>query len=145
MAEVDGGFTPAATDPQARLIQLEAMLRLAPLGIGLVDAEGRTTMTNGALHRMLGYTSEEFASLSWTDYTHPEDIPINAEFSRRLAAGEIEGFEMEKRFRRKDGAWLWTSLTVSLIRDPEGGPSYEIGMVIDITKRKRLEAELRAA
>lgn len=129
----------------ARLSQLEAILRLAPVGIGLVDAEGRTTMTNGALHRMLGYTPEEFATLSWSDYTHPDDIATNAEYSRRLAAGEIDRFEMEKRFRRKDGRWVWTSLTVSLVHQPDGSPAYEIGMITDITRRKQLEIDLRAA
>ncbi|MDN4472561.1 sensor domain-containing protein [Demequina zhanjiangensis] len=139
--------TPAhdADDAASRLAQLEAILQLAPVGIGLVDSHGRTTMTNGALHRMLGYTPEEFASLSWADYTHPDDVETNAEFSRQLAAGEIETFEMEKRFRRKDGGWVWTALTVSLVRKEDGTPAYEIGMTTDITERKRLESELRAA
>ncbi|WP_062202009.1 sensor domain-containing protein [Demequina salsinemoris] len=129
----------------ARLTQLEMILKLAPVGIGLVDEHGRTTMTNGVLHRMLGYTTEEFETLSWADYTHPDDIPINAEYSRRLAAGEIDRFEMEKRFRRKDGEWIWTALTVSLVRNADGSPAYEIGIATDITERKRLEHELRAA
>ncbi|WP_084126787.1 EAL domain-containing protein [Demequina sp. NBRC 110054] len=135
----------AAHETSARLDQLEMILKLAPVGIGLVDELGRTTMTNGVLHRMLGYSTEEFETLSWAEYTHPDDIPINAEFSRRLAAGEIDRFEMEKRFRRKDGEWIWTELTVSLVRHANGSPAYEIGIATDITKRKRLEHDLRAA
>lgn len=129
----------------ARLARLETILELAPVGIGLVDYEGRTTMTNSALRRQLGYTPEEFAAMPWADFTHPDDVALNAELSRQLAAGEIDHFTMEKRFLRKSGGYLWTALTVSLVRDQNGEPDYEIGMTLDITDRKRLESDLRAA
>lgn len=130
---------------EARLKRLETILELAPVGIGLVDPQGRTSMTNGALHRMLGYTEEEFSTMSWSEFTHPDDIEPNAVLSRKLAAGEIDHFDMEKRFLRKDGGYLWTALTVSLVRDANGEPDFEIGMTLDITERKRLESDLRAA
>ena len=138
------GDLPEA-DVAARLERLEAILELAPVGIGLVDFEGRTTMTNSALRRMLGYSTEEFAVLSWREFTHPDDVEPNAVLSRQLSAGEIDHFTMEKRFLRKQGGYLWTALTVSLMRDADGKPDYEIGMTLDITKRKRLESDLRAA
>ncbi len=129
----------------ARLVRLETILELAPVGIGLVDFEGRTTMTNSTLHRMLGYSPEEFAKMPWSEFTHPDDIEPNAVLSRQLAAGVIDRFDMEKRFLRKQGGYLWTALTVSLVRDADGKPDYEIGMTLDITERKRLESDLRAA
>ncbi len=129
----------------ARLARLETILQLAPVGIGLVDYAGHTTMTNTALHRMLGYTPEEFAKLSWAEFTHPDDVEQNLLLSRQLAAGEIDHFNMEKRFIRKDGGLVWTALTVSLVRDADGNPDFEIGMTLDITERKRLESDLRAA
>ncbi len=129
----------------ARLARLETILELAPVGIGLVDFEGRTTMTNSTLHRMLGYSPEEFAAMSWKEFTHPDDVETNTLLSHQLAAGEIDHFAMEKRFLRKDGGYLWTALTVSLVRDADGKPKYEIGMTLDIAERKRLESDLRAA
>ncbi|NYI42744.1 putative bifunctional diguanylate cyclase/phosphodiesterase [Demequina lutea] len=146
MGETKGdGDLSEAEAVAARLERLEAILELAPVGIGLVDFEGRTTMTNSALRRMLGYSPEEFAAMSWTEFTHPDDIEPNAVLSRQLSAGDIDHFTMEKRFLRKDGGYLWTALTVSLMRDADGNPDYEIGMTLDITKRKRLESDLRAA
>jgi diguanylate cyclase (GGDEF)-like protein/PAS domain S-box-containing protein len=136
---------PEADTVAARLERLESILEVAPVGIGLVDFNGRTTMTNSALRRMLGYTVEEFAVMSWREFTHPDDIEPNAVLSRQLVAGEIDRFDMEKRFLRKDGRYLWAALTVSLMRDADGNPDYEIGMTLDITERKRLESELRAA
>lgn len=139
------GDVPGDDSMAARLARLETILELAPVGIGLVDFDGRTTMTNSTLHRMLGYSPEEFAAMSWTEFTHPDDIAQNVVFSRQLAAGEIDHFTMEKRFLRKQGGYLWTALTVSLVRDADGKPQYEIGMTLDITDRKRLESDLRAA
>ncbi len=136
---------PEADAVAARLARLETILELAPVGIGLVDFEGRTTMTNSTLHRMLGYSPEEFAAMPWSEFTHPDDVEPNAVLSRQLAAGEIDRFDMEKRFLHKDGGYLWTALTVSLVRDADGKPDYEIGMTLDITERKRLESDLRAA
>ncbi len=129
----------------ARLARLETILELAPVGIGLVDFEGRTTMTNSALRRMLGYSADEFGAMPWSEFTHPDDIEPNAVLSRQLVAGDIDHFDMEKRFLRKDGGYLWTALTVSLVRDADGKPDYEIGMTLDITERKRLESDLRGA
>ncbi len=139
------GDLPEADAVAARLVRLETILELAPVGIGLVDFEGRTTMTNSALRRMLGYSPDEFAAMAWREFTHPDDIEPNLVLSRQLAAGAIDHFDMEKRFLRKEGGYLWTALTVSLVRDADGKPDYEIGMTLDITERKRLESELRAA
>ena len=144
----DPEHEPRAATPDelaARLARLETILELAPVGIGLVDYEGRTTMTNSALRRQLGYTEEEFATTPWSEFTHPDDVERNATLSRQLAEGEIDHFTMEKRFRHKSGGYVWAALTVSLVRDKNGQPDFEIGMTLDITDRKRLESELRAA
>ena len=135
----------ASAEMQAQIDRLETIYERAPIGIGLVDFEGRTTMTNEVLRELLGFTPEEFASIPFSEFTHPDDVARNLELFERMAAGEIEHFDMVKRFIRKDGRTLWADLTVSLVRDAEGRPEYAIGMTQDITERKRLESELRAA
>jgi len=135
----------ASAEMQAQIDRLETIYERAPIGIGLVDFEGRTTMTNEVLRELLGFTPEEFASIPFSEFTHPDDVARNLELFDRMAAGEIEHFDMVKRFIRKDGRTLWADLTVSLVRDAAGRPEYAIGMTQDITQRKRLESELRAA
>jgi len=138
------GVLGSSTDPTARDDRLETIFELAPVGIGIVDLEGRTTMTNEVLRRSLGYSPEEFAAMSFAAFTHPDDVQANLDWFTRLVEGEIDRFEMEKRFIRKDGGTLWVDLTVSLVRDVSGKPDYAIGMTQDITDRKRLESDLRA-
>ncbi len=49
----------------------------------------------------------------------------------------------EKRYVHKDGHTVWGSLTVSAVRDEDGTPRFIVGMVEDITERKRVEEDLR--
>ena len=131
-------FTP---DSRERLL---AIFELAPIGIGIVDFEGRTIMSNEALRRMLGYSREEFAQMPFEEYTYPDDIATNLQYFSQLSRGEVDSFQMEKRFFRKDGSVLWGHLTSSLLRDDDGRPEYAIGMLEDITEQKVLAERLGA-
>ena len=134
-----------AVESAARVHRLETIFELAPVGIGIVELDGHTTMTNEVLRRLLGYSAEEFAAIPFAEFTHPDDVNANLVLFARLVDGEIDNFELEKRFIRKDGGTLWADLTVSLVRDVGGKPDYAIGMTQDISDRKRLESELGAA
>jgi diguanylate cyclase (GGDEF)-like protein/PAS domain S-box-containing protein len=150
--ESTDGAEPQSTDVPGtaagaadRVEQLETIFELAPVGIGIVDFEGLTSMTNEVLRRSLGYAPEEFAAMPFTEFSHPGDLQANLDLFAQIAAGEIDHFQMEKRFIRKDGGTLWVDLTASLVRDADGKPDYVIGMTQDISERKRLESELRSA
>src|SRR5262245_15825016 len=62
---------------------------------------------------------------------------------RRILAGEIDTFLMEKRYIRKDGSVAWVNLTVSVMRKADGSPDYFISIVEDIFERKVAEEKLR--
>jgi diguanylate cyclase (GGDEF)-like protein/PAS domain S-box-containing protein len=124
---------------------LAEIFALAPIGIGIVDMSGVAVLTNDALRAMLGYSEEEFATLPFEVFTHPDDIARNDELFGELASGVRERFELDKRFFHRDGHIVWGRLLVSLIRDDAGRPSLAIGLLQDITEEKRLEEELRAA
>jgi diguanylate cyclase (GGDEF)-like protein/PAS domain S-box-containing protein len=125
--------------------QLRAIVELAPVGIGIVDLEGHTILTNDTLRRMLGYGVEEFAALHWASFTHPADVARNRELFAELVAGRSERFEMDKRFIAADGSTVWAHLTVSLLRDEGGRPALAIGITENVTQRRRLEEQLRDA
>ncbi|MBA2441968.1 MAG: PAS domain S-box protein, partial [Rubrobacter sp.] len=113
---------------------------------GMVLTEPRTMSyikVNQAICRMLGYSEEELLALSVRDVTHPEDVDDSVEHARRARDGEIESFEIEKRYIHADGHTVWASTGVSLVRDSGGSPLYFVAQVQDITGRKRAEAEIR--
>jgi PAS domain S-box-containing protein len=115
----------------------------AGVGIALVDLGGRLLDCNPALQSMLGYRRDELLAMTFMDVTHPDDRRRNVEIHQELAAGGRDHYELEKRYLRRDGATIWGRLNVSLVRDAEGRPDYAVGMVEDVTERKRAEEALR--
>jgi two-component system, cell cycle sensor histidine kinase and response regulator CckA len=125
--------------------RIRSIFENSPMGIGLVDLEGRTIESNQVLREMLGYDEDEFATLPFSAFTHPDDVAPNLELFEEMTAGGRESFKMEKRFIHKDGRTIWANLVVSLICDEHGDPAYALGMTEDITERKVLEDQLRQA
>lgn len=134
---------------EAALQESEARFRAAfesaATGMMLVDATGRAMQVNRPLAEMLGYPQEELLSRSFMDLTCPDDLEANLALFRACLAGEIDSYQLEKRFIHKQGHPVWTSLSAAVVRDAAGQVRYFIGHVQDITERKHAEEELRAS
>jgi PAS domain S-box-containing protein len=115
----------------------------AGIGIDLLDSGGRVVAVNQALSDMLGYTVEELERLTFSELTHPDDIETSRQMLEALVAGEKHSYRIEKRYLRKDGSILWGDLSVSAIRDDAGKHTGAVGVVADITQRKKVEESLR--
>jgi diguanylate cyclase (GGDEF)-like protein/PAS domain S-box-containing protein len=110
----------------------------APNGMALVGLDGRIVRANRAIAELFMRTPEDAVGLAVRDLTHPDDRESSAAHLRRLAAGEIDQYRMEKRYLRPDGRIVWAELSVSLVRDADGDPAYAIGQLQDITERRAL-------
>ena len=98
---------------------------------------------NDELCRLTGYSAAELTSCTFLDITHPEDMAKSKKYGARLAREEIEPYQMEKRYIRKDGEIVWVRLSVRLVKDAQGAPGYFLSMMEDITERRRAEEALR--
>jgi diguanylate cyclase (GGDEF)-like protein/PAS domain S-box-containing protein len=114
----------------------------APIGVAMVSLEGQYLQVNRSLCEMLGYSEEELRALTWQEITHPDDLEASLAYARRIKEGEILKYHLEKRYLHGDGHTVWTSLSVSLVRDLEGEPLYFVSQLQDITERKRAEEAL---
>lgn len=121
--------------------RFRATFNQAAVGIAHVDTEGRWLLVNDTLCRMLGYSSEEMQSLRFQDITHVDDLSNDLHLMHRMLAGEIGSYSMEKRYICKSGSILWVNLTVAMVRNEDGSPSYFISVVEDINDRKRVHAD----
>ncbi len=117
----------------------------ASIGVGLADAQGRFVEVNPALVTILGYPPEEVRGQNYLDFTHPDDRDYCARLVRELVEGLSDCFSVEKRFRRKDGTYIWVSSTVAAIPGPDGRPTAILGIIEDITQRKEADRILRHA
>jgi PAS domain S-box-containing protein len=113
------------------------------VGIAQNDPRGYFVLTNRAYQKMVGYTATELQTLSWVDITYEEDRRANYELGAELWAGKLPLFQIEKRYRRKDGNLIWVRNTVSLGPGIGAVPQCAIAIVEDITERKRAEEVLQ--
>ncbi|MGQ4377410.1 putative bifunctional diguanylate cyclase/phosphodiesterase [Streptomyces sp. SAS_267] len=130
----------ALHDSEARF---RAVFEGAAIGIGIADLEGNILQVNGALLRMFGGSEQNMRGRRVFEWTHAEDGPQVWRLYEELVRGEREHYHVEKAFYRPDGTALWTNLTVSLLRDADGAPQYQLALMEDTTERRLLNLRLR--
>ncbi|MHB0976728.1 MAG: SpoIIE family protein phosphatase [Candidatus Aquicultorales bacterium] len=113
----------------------------AAVGIGLTNLEGFIIRANSVLQGVFERGSEELSKIRINELTHPEDWPAEEVMLSELTLGKRDSYQIEKRVLRKSGAYLWTRLTVSIVRSPEGKPQYYLGILEDISGWKVIERE----
>ncbi len=139
-------FDTVTAHRRAAEARFRSVFEQAAVGIGRVSFDDARWMdANDALCNMVGYSREEMRRTPWPQITHPEDVDRDLVPFRRMAAGEINSYTVEKRFIHRQGRHVWARLTLSLVRDMHGEPDYEIAIVEDITEHKRADAALREA
>ena len=131
---------------RARLDESERRFRAtfenAAVGITLVDLEDRFVDANERYREITGYSEDELREKTWRDITHPDDLGTDAALAKALLAGEIDSYDLEKRYVRKDGSIAWVHLSCSVVRNERGEPDYWVAVVQDISERKRLQEAL---
>lgn len=125
-------------------MRFRAIFESAGVGIVLVDQEGRFIQANPKFQQMLGYTTDELSRITFREITHPDDYPIDRELFQAVLAGQRDSYQIEKRYIPKDGRILWGKKTASLVRSEDDQPLLLLGVVEDITERKRVSQELHA-
>ncbi len=120
------------------------ILNHVPIGVIYSDLRGKVKQTNPRFCELTGYSEEELLTLSWSDYTHPDDMDTDAALMGQLVRGDMPMYRRDKRYLSKAGATVWVRATVSLLRDADGKPRSIVGVVEDITEHLKLEEAERA-
>lgn len=125
--------------------QLDRVIAGAQLGLWDWNIPAQHIDSNRRLAEMLGYGPEEIEPLfeRWTDLIHPADQAR----AQTALADHLEGrtglYETEFRLRAKGGHWRWIHSRGSIVaREADGRPLRVSGTHVDITDRKRAEAEV---
>ncbi|HEX9112283.1 MAG TPA: PAS domain S-box protein [Terriglobales bacterium] len=125
-------------------LRFHAMFESAAVGISICNLDGHMLEVNPAVTRMLGYSREELVGMHPREL-HPGDFEQDEILIAELMCGVRDSFELDKRFRRKDGSYIWGHLTVSTVRAADREPKFLIAMLEDTTERRRVEERLREA
>ncbi len=132
----------AAQALQASEERYRATFEQAAAGIVHSALEGELLLVNRALCAMTGYSGTEMLRLHIRDVTHPDDIGPSTDGRAKLVEGSGAPYQRELRLLRKDGSYLWVSVTTSLVRGEDGRPLHFVSVLSDISERKRAEEEV---
>ncbi len=115
----------------------------APVGMSLMDLQGRFIEVNRALCEMTGFTSEQLKGRTFSVLSRSEDIPALADALRSQATGEAHRVTTEARAVHAAGQTLWLEIHSTTLAGPDGRPAMVLSQVLDVSDRRRFEARLQ--
>jgi PAS domain S-box-containing protein len=133
---------PDVNDWIEKITRWETVFKSAPIGIAIAGPTGNFIEVNNYFHQMLGYTNTEIKKLTFMDITHPLDRALTDQMANEVRLGACDFYQTEKRYIKNDGMDVWSSMRATVIRDKSGNIKYWIGLMQDISERKRAEEEL---
>jgi PAS domain S-box-containing protein len=124
--------------------RFKVMFDESPFGIALIDSlTGHIYAVNSMFAKIAGRTLEEMTTINWMSITHPDDIQGDLDSMELMNTGKTTGFQMNKRYIRPDGTFVWISMTIAPIYVKDKANPLHLCMIEDITERKKMEDELR--
>lgn len=120
---------------------LLSVINNSPFGYSLEDNEGKILRVNPALTKMLGYTHEELLDIKLDNITPDEYRAKTREITQKIINREVSVGEIEKEYISKDGTLIPVRVSIWQIYDAVDKPAYFVGLIEDITDRKKNERE----
>jgi len=145
----------AALDAEHKALQLKESLLLknaqdiqdlydhAPCGYHSLNSQGMFVGINQTELDWLGYRKDEVIGIMrFQDLLTPESVQLfHQQFPRFIERGIVRDLEFE--IRRKDGTLLPVLLSATAIKDPDGRFIASRSTLLDITERRKADADLR--
>jgi diguanylate cyclase (GGDEF)-like protein/PAS domain S-box-containing protein len=129
-------------DPETRLALFDFAFENAPIGIALVDLEGRIIRGNTAFAKLLSLPLKKVLGKHFKDFTHPDDIEADLILFQQVLQGRRDGYTIEKRYLRPFGEIVHVLIHIAAMRDRQGKVVRFISQIEDITRHKDHERQL---
>ena len=122
--------------------EYRSLFDASPLGLAHTSLDGHWVRVNRSLCQMLGYTEEDLQGTAFTACIHPDDVSHALDEQADLVAGR-ERQQGERRYRRRDGRYVWVRTHAQVYREATGAAGYVIMALEDISAFKAAEERLR--
>ncbi|HEX2529513.1 MAG TPA: PAS domain S-box protein, partial [Geminicoccus sp.] len=107
------------------------------------DSNGSTLYANPAFANLLGYRPDEVADFNLETLLHPHDLIEVRERTARMRGGHFEAYRAERRYRHRNGSFVWVTVHVSALRrDDAGRMTHYLVQIVDIDRQKAVQAAL---
>lgn len=120
-----------------------ALFEQAPFGISFGNYHSDIVDANQMFLRIVDRTKEEMKDISWIDITHPDDVKQDMDLFELFKKGEIDNYNLEKRYLRRDGSHVWVRMSLAPIKLGNNDVISHVCMFEDITERIQTEASLK--
>src|SRR5947208_11359097 len=109
------------------------------------DLQNDTLKWDENIESIFGYHRDDAVNdISWwRNRVHPDDLEQVDQVASQAIQGGAPGWSNEYRFRRKDGSWAWVASRCAIDRDADGRALRAVGAMIDISRLKEAESQLR--
>ncbi len=136
---------------QEELMEKEARFRFifetVPVGISWqIVGDAKTRLINREHTRVTGVPMERALVIdSYREVSHPDDYAQHQALRAKLDRGEIDHYNLERRYLHPDGSVIWTAFSMRYFRQPGNSSVQEVVTLVDITDQKSAAEELRLA
>jgi PAS domain S-box-containing protein len=136
---------------QEELMEKEARFRFifetVPVGISWqIVGDAKTRLINREHTRVTGVPMERALVIdSYREVSHPDDYAQHQALRAKLDRGEIDHYNLERRYLHPDGSVIWTAFSMRYFRQPGNSSIQEVVTLVDITDQKSAAEELRLA
>lgn len=118
---------------------------LGLIGMAMTSPTKGILEVNDELCRILGYERNELLQKTWVEITYPDDLAADVAQFNRVLSGEIDGYTLEKRWICKGARIIDSIMTAKCMRHANGAVDCCVGLMLDVTERRRAEQALRAS
>ncbi|HEY9807149.1 MAG TPA: PAS domain S-box protein, partial [Candidatus Obscuribacterales bacterium] len=118
---------------------LQALIQASPLGITMLDPEGRVQLWNPAAEKIFGWSADEVLGQLLPSIPVEKQAEFIQNLQTTLAGNFLSGIETYRR--RKDGSSIFIDLWTAVLKDAEGKPNSIVSLMSDVSDRKRAEVE----
>lgn len=120
-----------------------AAFEQAAVGMILFSQDETAQQVNDRFCQITGYSREDHIGRPSSFFTHPDDLENDRQFKDGIGSGSLRVVEYNKRYVRRDGGIVWVSIFATPLLEPDGTFDRVLGLIVDITERKRMEAALQ--
>ena len=113
--------------------------------LGVWTLDGVFTYLSPSFQTMFGFDPAEWIGHSFASLVHPEDLALCEDVNRLVISLGTTQSGTEFRHRHKNGHWVWVSINVSPVKNPQGQVVAIQGILRDISDRRSVEDALRSS
>ena len=123
--------------------QLRVIFDASQAGIILVSPQGTILFANNRMAEMFGMPLGQVIGSSYLEHLHEAERLNGDERMGQLIRGDIQTVSSERRYIKADGSEFWGFLSGKRLENPDGTLRALVGIITDISERKRVEEALR--